>query len=291
MLSICLGAMVWEPHPILAEVGGFTLRWYSILFAAGFVINYFVLKHHFKQEGEPLSTLDRFLTYSVVGTILGARIGNCVFYDWDYFSDHLLEIILPFRFSPEFQFVGYRGLASHGALLGLLVAYALLARSTGRRIGWFLDHAAVVSGLCLACIRMGNFMNGEVVGTPTDWSWGVVFSNVDPIPRHPVQLYGFVTYLSFFFFMLWYRRRTLGKVKTGHLLGVFLVLLGLIRFGMEFIKRHYVIDPDSLLNMAQWLCIPMIIGGSILLILTRTTGRDLMEKNLEDPDLNASRVG
>lgn len=265
MLSFCLGALVWEPHPFLLDTG---LRWYSLFFAAGFVINYFILKRHFKEEGVPLDVLDRYLLYSVVGTILGARIGNCIFYDWAYFSQHPLEIILPFRFEPEFQFVGFRGLASHGALLGLLVAYALLSKRTGQTVGWFLDKGATVAGLCLACIRMGNFMNGEIVGTPTEQPWGVVFSNVDTLPRHPVQLYGFVLYLSLFFFMLWYRRRTLGTVKTGHLLGVFLVLLGIIRFGMEFIKRHYVLDDDSLLNMAQWLTVPMIIGGLVLLIWT-----------------------
>ena len=217
-----------------------------------------------------LDVLDRYLLYSVIGTILGARIGNCVFYDWAYFSQHPLEIILPFRFEPEFQFVGFRGLASHGALLGLLIAYAILAKRTGQTIGWFLDKGATVAGLCLACIRMGNFMNGEIVGTPTDQPWGIIFPNVDMLPRHPVQLYGFILYLSLFFFMLWYRRRTFGKVKTGHLLGVFLIVLGLIRFSMEFIKRHYVLDPDSLLNMAQWLTLPLILGGLVLLVSTNS---------------------
>lgn len=266
--------VTWNASPIIAEIGSFSLRWYSLFFAAGFVINYFILKRHFKEEGVPIDVLDRYLLYSVVGTILGARIGNCVFYDWAYFSQHPLEIILPFRFEPEFQFVGFRGLASHGALLGLLVAYALLSKRTGQSVGWFLDKGATVAGLCLACIRLGNFMNGEIVGTPTDQPWGIIFPNVDDVARHPVQLYGFVLYTGLFFFMLWYRRQTLGKVKTGHLLGVFLVVLGGIRFGMEFIKRHYVLDPESLLNMAQWLTLPMIVGGVILLILTRQATTD-----------------
>ena len=269
LFSYLFGALVWEPHPILVEIGSFALRWYSLLFAAGFIINYFILKRQFEQEQVPLDVLDRFLLYSVLGTILGARLGNCVFYEWDYFSQHPLEIFLPFRFEPEFQFTGYRGLASHGALLGLLLSYALLAWRTQRPFGWFLDKAAIVAALCLACIRLGNFMNGEIIGLPTELPWAVVFPHVDDQPRHPVQLYGFVLYLSFFFFMLWYRKRTLNRVKTGHLLGVFLLILGILRFNMEFLKIHYVFDETSVLNMAQWLSLPLVIIGLGLVIWTR----------------------
>lgn len=260
-------ALVWNPDPIIVQLGGFALRWYSLLFATGFIISFFILRRRFIEEKVSLDILDKFLLYSVVGTILGARLGNCFFYDFDYFSQHPLEILLPFRFSPEFEFVGFRGLASHGALLGLLAAYWLLARQTGQTIRWFLDKGALVAGLCLASIRLGNFMNGEIAGAPTDLPWAIIFPNVDQLPRHPVQLYGFVVYLGLFFFMGYYNKRIQKRavpVQQGHLLGVFLLILGSLRFCMEFIKRHYVLDPDSWLNMAQWLSIPLIIGGAIL---------------------------
>lgn len=266
--------LIWNPDPIIVQVGSFALRWYSLLFATGFIISFFILRKQFLEEKVPLAVLDKFLLYSVIGTILGARIGNCIFYDFDYFSKHPLEILLPFRFSPTFQFVGFRGLASHGALLGLLIAYWLLSKQTGRSLLWFLDKGACVAGLCLACIRLGNFMNGEIAGATTDVSWAIIFPNVDQLPRHPVQLYGFVVYLSLFLFMLYYNKRLQTKippVRQGHLLGVFLLILGILRFCMEFIKMHYVLATDSWLNMAQWLSIPLIVGGAILTWYTTPT--------------------
>jgi len=259
-------AITWNPSPIITEIGGFALRWYSILFATGFVIGFFILRRLFIKEKVSLELLDKMLLYSVVGTILGARIGNCVFYDWAYFSQHPAEILLPFKFSPEFEFTGYRGLASHGAMLGLLFVYWLLGRKGEQSMLWFLDKAAIPGGLALASIRMGNFMNSEIVGAPTaaDAPWAFIFPAVDNIPRHPVQLYGFVVYFCLFLFMFWYNNRKFGQVKDGHIFGVFIAILGVLRFNMEFIKRHYVIDAESFLNMAQYLSIPLIVLGALL---------------------------
>lgn len=262
-------AITWNPDPIIIELGGFALRWYSLLFATGFIIGFFILRRLFEKEKVSLEVLDKMLLYSVVGTILGARIGNCLFYDFTYFSKHPAEILLPFKFSPHFEFTGYRGLASHGAMLGLLVAYWLLSRKTDKSILWFLDKAATAGALCLASIRLGNFMNSEIVGAPTDVSWAFIFPRVDEIPRHPVQLYGFVVYLSLFFFMLWYNKKVFKKVKDGHVFAVFISVLGILRFGMEFIKKHYVFDPDSLINMAQLLSLPMIFLGAFFAWYTR----------------------
>lgn len=263
-------AITWNPDPIIVELGGFALRWYSLLFATGFIIGFFILRRLFEKEKVSLEVLDKMLLYSVVGTILGARIGNCLFYDFSYFSKHPLEILLPFKFSPHFEFTGYRGLASHGAMLGILVAYWLLSRKTDKSILWFLDKAATAGALCLASIRLGNFMNSEIVGAPTDVSWAFIFPRVDDIPRHPVQLYGFVVYLGLFFFMLSYNKKVFQKVKDGHVFAVFIFILGILRFGMEFIKKHYVFDPDSLINMAQLLSLPMIFLGAFFAWYTRT---------------------
>lgn len=262
-------AITWNPDPIIVELGGFALRWYSLLFATGFIIGFFILRRLFEKEEVSLEVLDKMLLYSVVGTILGARIGNCLFYDFTYFSKHPLEILLPFKFSPHFEFTGYRGLASHGAMLGILVAYWLLSRKTDKPILWFLDKAATAGALCLASIRLGNFMNSEIVGAPTDVSWAFIFPRVDDVPRHPVQLYGFVVYLGLFFFMLWYNKKVFQKVKDGHVFAVFIFVLGILRFGMEFIKKHYVFDPDSLINMAQLLSLPMIFLGAFFAWYTR----------------------
>ena len=130
-----LAAITWSPDPIITEIGGFALRWYSVLFATGFVLGFFILRRLFIKEKVSLELLDQMLLYSVVGTILGARVGNCLFYDFAYFSQHPLEILLPFKFSPQFEFTGYRGLASHGAMLGLIVAYWLLSRKSDKSAG------------------------------------------------------------------------------------------------------------------------------------------------------------
>ena len=268
------GIITWNPDPIIVEIAGFALRWYSLLFATGFILSFFLLRREFIKEGAPDDLLDKMLMYSVIGTILGARIGNCLFYDFAYFSEHPLEILLPVKFEPELHFTGFRGLASHGAMLGLLASYWLLSRRSSPSMWWFLDKAALVAALCLACIRMGNFMNGEIVGAPTDVSWAIIFPAVDMLPRHPVQLYGFVLYLSLFIFIFYYYKRHQSRLADGYLFGLFLVLLGTLRFGMEFLKRHYVFADESLLNMAQYLSLPMILAGFIIIVQQRSKPKE-----------------
>ncbi|MCP4441490.1 MAG: prolipoprotein diacylglyceryl transferase [Aureispira sp.] len=253
--------IVWDPSPYIVEVGGFALRWYSTFFAAGFVVGYFILRKFLLEEKVPLKVLDQLLMYSVIGAILGARIGNCVFYDWDYFSTRPLEIILPFTFTPEFQFTGYRGLASHGGMLGLALAYWILSWRTGKPYLWFMDKLAVVGVLGVGFIRLGNLMNSEVLGNETSVSWAFVFLQRDLIPRHPVQIYSFICYFSLFVFMYWFYRKNFGKRADGYIAGVSLALLCTVRFLLEFLKEHYVFDPSSPFNMAQYLSIPFIILG------------------------------
>lgn len=253
--------IVWDPDPYILELGSFAIRWYSTFFATGFVIGYFIIRKHFQEEKVPLKILDQFLMYSVVGAILGARIGNCVFYDWDYFSTRPLEMILPFTFTPEFQFTGYRGLASHGGMLGLALAYWLLSIRTGKPYLWFMDKLAIVGVLGVAFIRLGNLMNSEVLGNQTSVPWAFIFIQRDTIPRHPVQIYGFICYFSLFLFMLWYYRKKVEKTEHGHIAGVSLALLCSLRFLLEFLKEHYIFDPNSPFNMAQYLSIPFIIIG------------------------------
>lgn len=273
-----LNYIEWSPSTTILEIGGFALRWYSILFGLGFVISYQIIKKRLVIEKESPIILDKMLFYSVVGAIMGARIGHCIFYDFDYFSSRPLEILLPFSFEPTFHFTGFRGLASHGGLIGILIAYYLLGRQFKKSMWWFLDKGALVGGLCLGSIRLGNLMNSEILGTATDVSWAFVFTNIDMIPRHPVQLYGFLLYTTLFLFMLWYYKRVFGKVKQGHIFGVFISILGCIRFGIEFIKQHQTLTDESLLNMGQYLSIPMILFGIILALRTRTFDKGVEAK-------------
>ena len=203
----------------------------------------------------------------VVGTVLGARLGHCFFYDWAYFSQHPLEIILPVQFEPTFQFTGFRGLASHGGALGIIISLLLLARKQKKSVFWYLDKLAVVVPLAGMFIRLGNLMNSEIVGDPTNLPWAFQFqlmdnSEGDPMePRHPTQLYEAISYLMIFGFMFWYYAKRFGKVMHGHIFGVFFTLLFVVRFFLEYTKINEGISDDAILNIGQLLSIPFVIAG------------------------------
>jgi prolipoprotein diacylglyceryl transferase len=240
------------------------------LFAAGFVFSYLILNRYFKQVGLKEEYLDKLTVYMVVATIIGARLGHVFFYDWDYYHDHLAEIILPFRFEPEFQFTGFQGLASHGGIFAVFIALYLYSRKHKIRFLWILDMLSLVGPLAGACIRLGNLMNSEIIGEPATVPWAFIFERVDQIPRHPGQLYEALAYLMIFFLLNWlYRHR---NFENGFLFGLFFVLLFGFRFLIEFTKADQVdFEAGMALNMGQILSIPFIVGGLIIMIMKRKT--------------------
>lgn len=178
-----LSFIIWDVAPNLFNIGNFQLHWYSLFFAAGFYFGYKILTNIYKGEGKDESHVDTLTVYMFLATLLGARIGHCVFYDWAYFSQHPLEILLPFQFEPEFEFTGFRGLASHGAAFGILIAIFLYTRKYKEfSFLYVLDRLVIVIALAGACIRMGNFMNSEIIGKNTTSPMGIVFA-------HPVEDY------------------------------------------------------------------------------------------------------
>lgn len=271
-----LNAIYWNPNPIIVEFGSFALRWYSSLFAIGFIMSYLLIHRRNKLEGGDPRIIDKMLIYVVLGTVLGARLGYCVFYDPKMFIENPLGVILPIQISPTFKFTGFRGLASHGGTIGIIVAMLLLSRKTGKPAFWFLDKMAMVTALGGMCIRLGNLMNSEIVGTQTNVPWGFIFvrHNANPgggLPAlspdtvlHPVQLYEAVAYFFLFLFMMWYYRRKHGTVRDGHILGVFLALLFTIRYLLEFVKETYLPWESDFLRMGQILSVPFILIGIYL---------------------------
>ncbi|MEM1122719.1 MAG: prolipoprotein diacylglyceryl transferase [Bacteroidota bacterium] len=254
----------WNVDPEIFNINGIAPRWYSLGFLFGFMIGYYLVQRMFEEEKVPTDSLDTLLLYLILGTVLGARIGHCMFYEWDYFQDHLLEMVLPFRFEPEFQFTGYTGLASHGGLVGVLIAQWVYTKFVLKKpLIWLLDRIGVPVILVGCFIRLGNLMNSEILGNPTDVPWAFVFERVDPIPRHPVQLYEAIAY--FLIFLVLYRLywKTDIKHKTGRLLGVFTVLLWSARFLLEFFKREQggLETTLGMLSTGQWLSIPLILVG------------------------------
>lgn len=260
--------IIWNPDSTIADLGFISLRWYSLFFALGFILSYIILRRYFKKEGVGEDKLEKLTVYIVVSAVIGMRLGHCLFYDWDYYSHHLAEILLPVRFEPHFEIVGFEGLASHGGAIGILIAMILYSRKYHFGIWWILDKLALVVPLAGCCIRLGNLMNSEIVGRPADVPWAFIFPQVDLLPRHPSQLYEAFSYLAIFIFInLLYRKN---RKQQGFIFGVFLILLFGARFFIEFLKADQsAFEAGMLLNMGQILSIPFVLLGIFLVVKKR----------------------
>ncbi len=257
-----VGAIVWDVDPAIFQVAGREIRWYGLLFALALYFGYRFFERIFHEEKLPLSLLDRLALYLVIGIIVGARLGHVLFYDWPYYREHPGEIIK----------VWQGGLASHGGALGILLALGIFVwryRSTYPRLSWIwlLDRLVIPTALGGALIRLGNLMNSEIIGKPTNVSWAFIFRRVDNIPRHPTQLYEALTYLVIFGILWWlYHRKGWGRV-SGKMLGSFLVMVFGARFVIEFFKVPQEGFVHHLpINMGQLLSIPFIFVGLYLWI-------------------------
>ena len=265
-----LSFITWNVSPEIFTAGGFSLRYYSAFFAIGFVLAYFVIKHYYKQENIPQKELDRLTVFVVLGGILGARIGHCVFYEPSYFltREHWMEMILPFSFSP-FRFTGYQGLASHGGAIGVLLA-VFIFKFKSQQAGFLaiLDKIVIPTGFVGALIRFGNLMNSEIYGYPTDLPWGFLFvRNGDTLPCHPTQIYEALCYIVVsVVLVLLYSKPRYARMH-GLMLGVFLIMVFSARFFVEFLKQNQeTFEQGMALNMGQILSIPAIIAGIGLVI-------------------------
>ncbi|GAB2780013.1 prolipoprotein diacylglyceryl transferase [Rhabdobacter roseus] len=256
--------IIWNASPDLftipeiAGLGPFTVRWYGLLFASAFLIGQQIMIHIFKKESKPLEDIDTLTLYMVISTVIGARLGHFLFYEPEVLFSRPLEVILP----------PYAGLASHGAIIGILTGLWLYSRSrkaTGQSFLWVTDRIVILVALAGTFIRFGNLMNSEIVGRPTDVPWAFVFMrNTEylQIPRHPAQLYESISCLVLFFLLLWVWNRQKQSTPQGSLLGIFLVWVFTLRFLYEFLKENQVAFEDNLaLNMGQVLSIPAVLLG------------------------------
>ena len=176
---MALGYVIWNASPQLIDLGKFEIRYYSLLFALGFIVGYVILLRIFRKQGFTIELLDRLTIYMVISTIIGARVGHCLFYEFDYYSKHPLEIILPWRgtIGSDFEFTGFQGLASHGAAIGILIGIYLFARKTKSSYLWTMDMIVIVTALAGCFIRLGNLMNSEIYGNPTKSTYGFVYTH------------------------------------------------------------------------------------------------------------------
>lgn len=248
----------WNVEPEIFRIGNFAVRWYGLLFASGFVFGYYLMKRIFKNEGLGDATLDRLTVYVAIGTIVGARLGHCFFYEPEYYLARPLEILK----------VWHGGLASHGAAIGILLALWLFVRKERKPFIWAIDRVVIVVALAGALIRLGNLMNSEIYGVETTLPWGFVFlQNGETAPKHPTQIYEALAYLITFGVLMRIYWKNLGKQKPGLLFGVFLLMVFGFRFFVEYVKEDQVgFEAGMRLNMGQWLSIPFVLAGIAILV-------------------------
>lgn len=263
----------WNPSEVLLNLGPIQIRYYSLMFIIAFSLGYYLTKKIYDNEGIEIKFLDSLFMYVVIATLLGARLGEVFFYNWPYYQDNLIEILLPikadanatlFGFIDGYKFTGFAGLASHGAAVGIIVAMYLYRRKYQyKTLLWILDRIVIAVTIGGVFVRIGNFFNSEIVGKYTNSDFGVIFQGRgDTLPRHPAQLYEAFCYV-FVFIILWYTYwKTDKRHKQGYIFGLFLVLLWSVRFFVEFVKKAQIDDrADWLLLTGQWLSIPFIIAG------------------------------
>ena len=255
----------WGVNPELLSLGPISLRWYSLLFVSGFILGWFIFKWFFKREDLPVTLLDPLLYTLLIGTIVGARLGHCLFYQPDYYLgswEGFWEIFMPWK----------GGLASHGGTIALIVAMVWFARKYGRKYDfdflWIMDHLAIAVCFAATLIRLGNLFNSEIYGDVTDLPWGFIFElRGETLPKHPTQLYEALSYFILGIALILVYRYKLDKVYRGFFIGTFFIGCFGMRFLIEFIKEPQVMFEQSMtLNMGQWLSIPFVILGVAMLV-------------------------
>lgn len=293
--------LLWNPSEGI-DLGFYIIRFYSLMFVIAFGLGWYILKKIFDRENEPVEKLDSLFIYSVFATLIGARLGHVFFYDWEYYSNHKLEILLPFKFDP-FQFTGFSGLASHGAAISIIITMYFFSKKIMKQpLLWVLDRIVIAVASGAVFVRLGNFFNSEIIGHTTESSLGIRFlhdtfskrdavqltgienpkqaynaivsdpkfaSLLEQVPaRHPTQLYEAFCYIFVFLILYFAYWKTNISQKQGYLLGLFLVLLFTVRFFVEFLKESQggFENVLGLLSTGQWLSIPFVIIGLILII-------------------------
>lgn len=253
-----ISAIIWNADKEIFRIGNFAIRWYGLLFALGFVVGYQIMQWIYLKEGKTLKQLDSLSITMILATIIGARLGHCLFYEPAYYLSNPIAILK----------VWEGGLASHGAAIGIIVGlWIYVKKNKDISFYWILDRIVIVIALAGVFIRIGNFFNSEIFGITTDVPWAVVFTHVDQIPRHPVQLYEAISYLFIFLGLFLMYKRNYTKLKEGFLFGFFLFTVFGMRFILEYTKSFQADFEMGLpIKMGQILSIPFILFGLYLLI-------------------------
>ena len=261
----------WAPNEKIFSFGPIAIHWYSMMFLLAFYIGFQLLKKIYIKEKKNVALLDPFLVHMVLGTIIGARLGEVFFYNWEYFQNNLLEIFLPIKLNDSgVDFIGFRGLSSHGATVGIIISiFIYKIRYKYDSVLWIFDRLVIAVAIGGMFVRIGNFINSEIVGKFTNSDFGVVFLNRgDSLPRHPAQLYEAFGYLILFILLVLIYNKSKLSMKKGFIFGFFLITLFTIRFVVEYVKESQggIEKTLGIISTGQWLSIPFIIIGILLMI-------------------------
>ena len=308
--------IIWNPSEGI-NLGFFIIRYYSLMFVIAFGLGWYITKKIFDRENEPVEKLDSLFIWTVFSTLIGARLGHVFFYDWDYYQNHLIEILLPIRENadeklfgiiPGLEFTGFTGLASHGAAIAIIISMYFFSKKIMKKpLLWMLDRVVIPVASGAVLVRLGNFFNSEIIGDETKSAFGIRFLHDqftkndavqqtqinnpkeaytaivnDPkfadllaqVPaKHPAQLYEGICYIFVFLALYLLYWKTDARLKHGFLLGMFLILLFTVRFFVEFVKESQGGFESSLglFSTGQWLSIPFVIVGLILVFRAKKT--------------------
>jgi prolipoprotein diacylglyceryl transferase len=247
---------VWNIDPVLLHLGPLQLRWYGLLFVGSFFLGLSLLQWVYKRENKDPAVLEHLLIYVMVGAVVGSRLMHCFAYEPHFYLSHPLEIFKVWK----------GGLASHGGLLGVLVALYLFSRRYNQPYLWLLARISMAGALTASFVRFGNFFNSEILGLPTQQPWGIIFSRIDMLPRHPVQLYEAFSYLLLFVLLVWLYTKLSAKATTRLFPPLFLTVMFSVRFALEFTKTKQADYTWSLpITTGQALSLPFIAMGLIWL--------------------------
>ena len=258
-------AIHWHANPEIFCLGPLSIRWYSLLFISGFILGWYIFKWFFTRENVPVALLDPLLYTLLLGTIVGARLGHCLFYQPDYYLgswEGFWEIFMPWK----------GGLASHGGTIALVIAMIWFARHYGRKHNfdflWIMDRLCIAVCFAGAFIRLGNLFNSEIYGDVTSLPWGFIFDlRGETEPKHPTQLYEALSYTILGVILILLYKYRLKKMFRGEFIGIFFIALFGLRFLIEFIKEPQVgFEENMVLNMGQWLSVPFILLGVAILV-------------------------
>lgn len=311
-------SITWNPSPEIINIFGISVRYYGLMFVVAFILGGYILKKIYRNDNVNIDYIEPLFMYVVIATIIGARLGEVFFYSWDYYQNHLLEILLPISENPKesmlfgmikgYEFIGFRGLASHGAAIGIVLAmYFYIKKYKYKSLMWILDRIVIPVASGAAFVRIGNLMNSEIVGKVTNSDIGFQFIRdkysayeamyitkaktaekaydliensprfkqyLTDVPlRYPTQLFESGSYLIVFLILWFVYWKTDKKNKEGYIFGLFMVLLWSVRLVIEFFKEAQIENREDwvgLLNTGQLLSIPMILIGFYFMFRKKT---------------------